>query len=93
MWCNINAITSHDLHVNTTKLKLLNSNCINFISSNYSIIEIVTVSPIGLTKSTLAMYGEQQWFVNVTWTPTQDQSAPNIFCFSAMDSIGSVAYF
>ena len=53
----------------------------------------MTVSPLGLVKSTLAMYGEQQWFINVTWTPTQDQSGPNIFCFSAMDSIGSVTYF
>lgn len=55
----------------------------------HRIVDIVTVSPVGLLKSNLnASTTPQQWFVDVTWTPSSSQSGPNIFCYYALDSIG-----
>ena len=56
----------------------------------YRIVDvIITASPVGLLKSSLTeSTTPQQWFVDVTWTPTSSQSGPNIFCYYALDSIG-----
>ena len=56
-----------------------------------SIVDIVTVSPLGLTKSSVtASTTSRLWFVNITWTPTLSQSGPNVFCYYAVDSVGWV---
>ncbi|XP_041361403.1 uncharacterized protein LOC121377467 [Gigantopelta aegis] len=53
-----------------------------------SIIDITTVSPVGLEKSALSVLEPQVWYVNITWTPTSSQDGPNIFCFTAIDNTG-----
>ena len=51
------------------------------------ISEIVTMSPFGLTKSTLNQgTSSSQWYVDVSWTPDESQSGPNLFCYAAVDS-------
>ena len=58
-------------------------------SPSVSIIEVETVSPIGLRKSEVTRLSELQWYINVTWTPTKSQfGLPFIFCFKATDSTG-----
>ena len=72
------------LHHWAKKLSLV---CFFFLPNR--IVDIVTVSPVGLLKSNLnASTTPQQWFVDVTWTPSSSQSGPNIFCYYALDSIG-----
>ena len=51
------------------------------------IVDIITASPQGLRKSVLAPTGNE-WYLNVTWTPSESQFGPNIFCYSALDSTG-----
>lgn len=53
-----------------------------------SIVDIVTVSPPGLHTSGLVQIGATQWYANVTWTPLQSYAELNVFCFSAVDSVG-----
>ena len=55
----------------------------------YRIVDIIiTVAPAGLVKSNVtASTTPQQWFVDVTWTPTSSQSGQNIFCYYALNSI------
>ena len=54
-----------------------------------SIVEIVTVSPRGLTKSSLEQIpGTLSWKVTVLWTPDNFQIGPHIFCFHAIDNFG-----
>ncbi|XP_048590560.1 uncharacterized protein LOC116611783 isoform X3 [Nematostella vectensis] len=53
-----------------------------------SISEITTISPQGLTKSSLGQRSPREWYVNITWTPSQSQLGPNIFCYTAIDSSG-----
>ncbi|KAL5518188.1 hypothetical protein EMCRGX_G003876 [Ephydatia muelleri] len=56
-------------------------------TSGPTISEIVTMSPFGLTKSSLKQgASSSQWYIDVTWTPDLTQSGPNLFCFSAVDS-------
>ncbi|XP_063398968.1 uncharacterized protein LOC134683591 [Mytilus trossulus] len=54
------------------------------------IIEIETVSPIGMLKSNLKVFGDtgREWFVIVKWIPTEDQIGSHIFCYTAIDSNG-----
>ena len=60
----------------------------------YSIIEVETVSPIGLRKSEVTRLSELQWYINVTWTPTMSQFGQLfIFCYRATDSTGYVYNF
>ena len=71
-------------HVVTSLCKKLSLVC--FILP-HRIVDIITVSPVGLLKSNVtASTTPQQWFVDVTWTPTSSQSGPNIFCYYALDS-------
>ncbi|XP_035679046.1 uncharacterized protein LOC118417560 [Branchiostoma floridae] len=58
--------------------------------SGVTISEILTTSPIGLTKSSLAVdpNNPQRASVTVTWTPTAQQAGQHIFCFRAKDSFG-----
>ncbi|XP_062587636.1 uncharacterized protein LOC134249283 [Saccostrea cucullata] len=53
-----------------------------------NITEITTVSPPGLTTSTLQKYAMsgREWYVNVTWTPTPSQAGEKTFCYTASDS-------
>ncbi|CAC5400901.1 Delta-like protein D,Fibropellin-3,Protein eyes shut,Sushi, von Willebrand factor type A, EGF and pentraxin domain-containing protein 1,Delta-like protein C,Fibropellin-1,Protein crumbs homolog 1 [Mytilus coruscus] len=59
-------------------------------STNVSITEIVTVSPVGMIKTGLLSYGSSgtQWYVNVTWTPSLSQAGSHIFCYTAVNSMG-----
>ena len=51
------------------------------------ISEVVTISPFGLTKSTLNQgSSSSQWYVDVSWTPDESQSGANLFCYAAVDS-------
>eukprot|EP00731_Ephydatia_muelleri_P027918 Em0019g791a len=56
-------------------------------TSGPMILEIVTMSPFGLTKSSLNQgASSSQWYIDVSWTPDETQSGPHLFCFSAVDS-------
>lgn len=59
-----------------------------FIIYCTSITDIVTASPSGLTKSSLRSLGSNQWYVDVTWSPSSTQTGPSIFCYYAQDSVG-----
>lgn len=52
------------------------------------ITEITTVSPPGLTTSSLEPYlsSDREWYVNATWTPKPSQTGANTFCYTASDS-------
>ena len=60
-------------------------------SSSVSIIEIQTISPIGLNRGTLQhIQGTENYYVNITWSPTTSQlSQIHIFCYTALNSVGS----
>ena len=60
-----------------------------FLLHFYRIVEIIiTVSPVGLLKSNVtASTTPQQWFVDVTWTPTSSQIGQNILCYYAENSV------
>ena len=54
-------------------------------------MEILTVSPRGLTKSRLEQIPDTlNWKVTASWTPDYSQIGPHIFCFSAIDNLGYV---
>ena len=56
-------------------------------STAESIAEIVTASPLGMRQSVLSPTGNPgEWSMNVTWTPTQSQYGPSIFCYFALDN-------
>ncbi|XP_066288985.1 integrin beta-like protein C isoform X2 [Branchiostoma lanceolatum] len=57
--------------------------------SGVTVADILTTSPIGLTKSSLTVdpNNPQRASVTVTWTPTAQQAGPNVFCFRASDSL------
>ena len=61
-------------------------------STATSITGFVMASPHGMGKSDLIPSGDnpaaEEWQINVTWTPTESQYGPNIFCYAALDSIG-----
>ena len=58
-------------------------------STATSITEFITASPLGLRKSNLTQCDNpREWQIHVTWTPTESQLGPNIFCYAAMDNIG-----
>lgn len=60
-----------------------------FIFNIFRVNEITTISPPGLTKSSLVeSSADQEYFVTVTWSPQPSQFGANIFCFTASDSIG-----
>ncbi|XP_066288988.1 uncharacterized protein [Branchiostoma lanceolatum] len=58
--------------------------------SGVTISEIQTVSPLGMTRSSLTVdpNNPQRASITVTWTPTAQQAGQNVFCFSALDSVG-----
>ena len=57
-------------------------------STATSIAEIVTASPLGMRQSVLSpTCNTGEWSMNVTWTPTQSQYGPNIFCYFALDNL------
>ena len=55
-----------------------------------SIVEIITASPFGMRKSNLTQCLNNEWYVDVTWSPSNFQNGPNIFCYSAMDNTGYI---
>ena len=55
-----------------------------------SIVEITTASPFGMRKSNLTQHNSNEWFVDVTWSPSNFQNGPNIFCYSAMGNAGYI---
>ncbi|CAC5391942.1 unnamed protein product [Mytilus coruscus] len=84
-----NFIDGADFHISL--YSTLNETIIARSSSNTSvIIEITTVSPIGMVKSDLKVFGGtgREWYVTVTWIPTEDQIGSHIFCYTAIDSGG-----
>ena len=61
----------------------------NMLLLYHRITDITTASPAGLTKSSLRSGpGTNQWYIDVTWSPSASQTGPNIFCYYAQDSIG-----
>ncbi|CAC5391944.1 unnamed protein product [Mytilus coruscus] len=63
---------------------------INSSARGFRIIEITTISPIGMMKSDLKIYGGtgREWYVIVKWIPTEDQIGSHIFCYTAIDNNG-----
>ena len=62
-----------------------------FLSSSWSsIVAINTVSPFGLRKSAVQKSNNSdiEYYITVTWSPEESQYGPNIFCFTAVDSVG-----
>ena len=58
-------------------------------STATSISEFITASPLGMRMSNLTQCDNpREWQIDVTWTPTESQLGPNIFCYIAMDNIG-----
>lgn len=58
-------------------------------SSATSITDIITASPLGLRRSELVQTipsNPMEWQINITWSPSQSQFGPNIFCFAALDN-------
>ena len=60
-------------------------------SSSVSIIEIQTISPIGLNRGTLQqIQGTENYYIDITWSPTASQlNQIHIFCYTALNSVGS----
>ena len=51
--------------------------------------EIITASPLGMKKSSVAQSENPgEWEVSVTWTPFESQVGLNIFCYAAIDNLG-----
>ena len=69
----------------TTDSSYLMFHCVPF-----SINEIVTTSLVGIVKSRLTRVSEysRDYYVNITWSPTEDQLGESLFCFSATDVSG-----
>jgi len=61
--------------------------------SSVSIVEITTVSPIGLKRGTLQhIQGTNTYYVNITWLPTtSQQNKVHGFCYTAVNSVGSAS--
>ena len=59
-------------------------------SATVSIAEIQTVSPRGTSRGELQQIeGTNNYYVNITWTPTDDQqNDTHLFCFTAVNSEG-----
>ncbi|XP_068683141.1 uncharacterized protein [Montipora foliosa] len=53
-----------------------------------SIVEVTTSSPPGFIKSSVAQYAPQEYYVNVTWTPTTSQIESKLFCFTGLENSG-----
>ncbi|XP_078378906.1 integrin beta-like protein A [Oculina patagonica] len=56
--------------------------------STKSIVEVTTSSPPGFIKSAVAQYAPQEYYVNVTWTPTTSQIETKLFCFTGLENSG-----
>ena len=57
-------------------------------STKTNVSSITTQSPPGMTKGELQMAAQPTHrYVDVTWTPTEEQHGPNIFCFLATDKL------
>ena len=53
-----------------------------------SIVEVTTSSPPGFIKSSVAQYAPQEYYVNVTWTPTTSKIDSKLFCFTGLEDSG-----
>ena len=64
------------------------SNC-----PNVSITDINIVGPAGSIHSAIAPYGTSgnQWYTNVSWTPTTAQLGANLVCSTATDEEYSIS--
>ncbi|CAF1104328.1 unnamed protein product [Adineta ricciae] len=55
---------------------------------NTSVIDLITVSPLYMSKSSPVQIGSNhQWSVSYTWIPTVEQIGPQIYCAMAIDSV------
>lgn len=45
-------------------------------------MEVTTSSPTGFIKSPVSQNAPQEYYVNVTWTPTTSQIEAKLFCFT-----------
>lgn len=52
------------------------------------ITEVITSSPQGFIKSSVASYASQEYYVNVTWTPTSSNIETKLFCFTGLEDSG-----
>lgn len=51
------------------------------------IVDITTQSPAGMTKSQLMNdIGDNEWRVNIKWTPSASQAGVNLLCFVAVEN-------
>ena len=84
--CSINCfrrITAHDLRENGIVDLILTC-----MSSWPRIVEITTNSPQGFIKTPVVLYAPQEYYVNVTWTPTSSKIETKIFCFTGLEDTG-----
>ncbi|XP_072048357.1 integrin beta-like protein C [Amphiura filiformis] len=54
-------------------------------SGTEPIIQIATISPRGMIRSTVMSGNGNNKYVTINWTPELSQGGPNIFCFSVSD--------
>ena len=55
----------------------------------HSIIEIITVSPKGMTKSSIFNGNSfQESYITLNWRPDYSQYGVNILCYAAVDNLG-----
>ncbi|XP_072035471.1 uncharacterized protein [Amphiura filiformis] len=54
-------------------------------SGDNPITNFATVSPRGMTRSTIMSGEGDNKYITINWTPEQTQEGPNIFCFSVSD--------
>ena len=61
-----------------------------FVIYEFSITQIDTVSPLGMYKSPVYPVPgyDDEFYVDIVWTPAANQQGPNIFCYAAVDANG-----
>ncbi|RNA32367.1 integrin beta A [Brachionus plicatilis] len=59
------------------------------VNSSSRVVDLMTLSPLGLWKSPISLYNDTNdlWYVNFTWTHLETgQEGLNLFCFQAQNS-------
>ncbi|CAF1002973.1 unnamed protein product [Didymodactylos carnosus] len=60
---------------------LAQANC-----NNTNISDFLTTSPIGMLRSSVVQQQSSIYSIDLSWTPTDDQFGPQVFCCAAIDS-------